>query len=206
LGGGGRRGDDVDDQGLGVDRQADARGQLQVGGGDLGAGLDILDRDLDGLGNVQRVGLDGDGGGVLGDQGAGSRVADDGDGDVGGDLLTLLDDQQVGVLDVATDRVHDDRLGQRQLLLAVDHEVEHRVGAVLTQDRRERLGVERQVLGIGLVAVQHGGDVAVATGAAGRALAELGADCGFEKVGVGHDLIYSYGSSGLVNGGARNVG
>ncbi|BDT89094.1 hypothetical protein FMUAM8_48580 [Nocardia cyriacigeorgica] len=77
---------------------------------------------------------------------------------------------------------------------------------MLTQDRRERLGVERQVLGIGLVAVQHGGDVAVATGAAGRALAELGADCGFEKVGVGHDLIYSYGSSGLVNGGARNVG
>jgi hypothetical protein len=53
------------------------------------------------------------------------------------------------------------------------------------------------VLRVGLVAVQHGGDVAGTTGAARGALTELGAYGGFEKVGVGHDWIYSYGSSGL---------
>src|SRR5690606_26217655 len=106
LGGlGGRSGDHVDDQQLGVAGQAHALGQRERARGDLGAGLDALDGDLDRLGQVQRVGLDGDGGGLLGDQGAGGGVAGDGDRDVGDDFLTALDDQQVGVLDVAADRV-----------------------------------------------------------------------------------------------------
>src|SRR5690606_20228156 len=95
-------------------------------------------------------------------------------------------------------RMHHNGFGQRELLFALDDEVDHRVRAVLTQDGGEGLGVDGRVLRIGLVAVQHGGDVTCAAGATGSAFAELGANGRFEKVDVGHDGIYSYGSSGLV--------
>ena len=50
-------------------------------------------------------GLDLDGVGVLGHQRAGSGLTLDGDGDLDGDFFAAPHDQQVGVLDVAADRV-----------------------------------------------------------------------------------------------------
>ena len=137
---GGRGGDDVDDQQFGVGLQGGARGQLELAGQDLGADLEALDRDLDLLGDVQGVGLEGDGGGVLRDQGAGSGLTGDDDGNLDGDLLALLDDEQVGVLDVVADRVDDDRLGERDLLRALDVEGQDGVGAVRAQDARRSRG------------------------------------------------------------------
>ena len=67
-----------------------------------------------------------------------------------------------------------ERLGQRQLLLAVDVEGQHRVGAGVPQHGREVVSGQLQVLGIGAVTVEHGGNLAVAPGSPGRALAGLG--------------------------------
>jgi hypothetical protein len=128
---------------------------------------------------IERVGLDLDGGRVGGDEGARCGVALDDDVDLDGDALALVQDEEVGVLDAATDRVHDDRLGQCQLRLAGDVEGEHSVGAVVTQHGSECAGVECQVLRVGCVSVQNGGNEAVATSAACGTLAEFGADlCG----------------------------
>ena len=76
-------------------------------------------------------------------------LALDDDVDLDGDLLAAAHHQQVGVLDVAADRVDVERLGQRELLLALDVEGEHGVGAGVSQ---------------------HGGEVMrrTAAGAAGR--------------------------------------
>src|SRR5690606_35108370 len=103
----------------------------------------------------------------------------------------------IGVLDVTVDRVHDDRLRQRQLLLTLDIQVEHRIGAVLAQDGGERQRIQRQMLRIGLVPVQDRRNVARAAGAARGTLAELGADLRFEKVDVGHDWITPTALPGL---------
>ncbi len=57
----------------------------------------------------------------------------DDDVDLDGHLLAAADHEQVDVLDAAADRVDVERLGQRQLLLAVDVEGQHRVGAGVPQ-------------------------------------------------------------------------
>ncbi len=92
------------------------------------------------------------------------------------------------MLDVAADGVDDDRLGQRELVLAVDVEGEDGVGAVVTQHGCELEVGEGEVPGLGAVAVEDGGDLAGATGAACGTLAELGADAGYETILVGHDV------------------
>ena len=104
-------------------------GHDEVRGQDLGAGLQALDVDLDVLGDVRGLGLDLDGRGLDDDQGLGGGLADEVDRDVDGDLLALADDDEVDVLELALDRVDLDLLGQRQLGLAVDVELEQGVGA-----------------------------------------------------------------------------
>ena len=128
------------------------------------------------LGDRLHVRLDRDGVGVLGDQGAVRGLALDDDVDLDGHLLAATHDEQVGVLDIAADRVDLERLGQRELLLALDVEGEHRVGAGVPEHRREVVGVEFEVLRVGAVAVEDRGHLAVAAGAARCALAGLGAD------------------------------
>src|SRR5699024_850475 len=115
-----------------------------------------------------------------------------GDGDLDDDLLALADHEQVGVLDHAGQRVHVDLLGQRELLLALDVQREDGVGARVAQDRGELERAEQQVAGLGVVAVEHGGDQEVAAGAARGALAELGTDGGGELVGVSHAMTSSF--------------
>ena len=69
----GRRGDDVDDQDLGVRAQRGALGQRDVRGVDLGAGGEALDGHLDLLGDARDVRLDLDRVQLLGDQGVRPR-------------------------------------------------------------------------------------------------------------------------------------
>ena len=88
LGLGGCRGD-VDDEDVRVDGERRAAGQLEVAGVDLRAGVEALDRDLEGLGDVGRLGLDGDRRVLEDDEVAADGVADDVDADVDGDLLAL---------------------------------------------------------------------------------------------------------------------
>jgi hypothetical protein len=59
------------------------------------------------------------------------------------------------------------------------------VAALLAHDALELQLGEREVLGVGAVPVEHGGDLARAPGAAGGALAELRAGLGGD-VGLGH--------------------
>src|SRR6202008_3850229 len=103
-------------------------------------------RDGEVVGDRLHVRLDRDGVGVLGDQRAGLRLALHDDVDLDGHLFTAAHDQQVDVLDAAADRVDVERLGQRELLFALDVEGEHRVGAGVTQHGGEVVGVEFEVL------------------------------------------------------------
>ncbi len=167
----GRGRDHVDDQRLGIGHQRDAVGQRERTGGELCADPGALDRHGEVFGDGLHVGLDGDGVRILGDQGAGGRLALDDDVDLDGDLLAAAHDQQVGMGDAATDRVQGERLGQRELLGALDVEGEHRVRAGVAQHRGEVVGVEFEMLGITAVAVEDRDDLAVAAGAARCALA-----------------------------------
>lgn len=90
---------DVDDERLGVGDEGGALGDLDLGGEDLGAGLEALDGDDDRLGDARDVGLDLEGLGVDGDDGLRTGLALDVHGDLDGDLLALLDDDEVDVLD-----------------------------------------------------------------------------------------------------------
>ena len=102
---GGRGGDDVDDERLGVGDQRDALRQCDRTGGELRADVGTLDGNGEVFGNRLDVGFDGDGVRVLGDQRAGDRLAFDENVDLDGDLLAAANDQQVGVRDAAADRV-----------------------------------------------------------------------------------------------------
>ena len=68
--------------------------------------------------------------------------------------------------DGAADRVDVERLGQRELLFAVDVEGEQGVGAGVAQHGGKVVAVQLEVAGFGAVAVQHGGDATFAAGAA----------------------------------------
>ena len=116
-------------------------GQRDRAGGELGADIGALDGDGELFGDRLHVGLDLDAVGVLGDQGAGDGFTLDDDVDLDGHLLAAAHDEQVGVLDVAADRVDVEGLGQRELLLALDVQGEHGVGAGVTEHGREVVGV-----------------------------------------------------------------
>ena len=97
---------------------------------------------------------------VLGDQGAGHGFALDDDVDLDGHLLAAAHDEQVGVLDVAPDRMDVQRLGQRELLLAVDVERSApRWCRSAAAPRRNRGAGSQQVLRVGAVAVQRPRDL-----------------------------------------------
>jgi hypothetical protein len=66
------------------------------------------------------------------------------------------------------------RLGQRQLFLAIDVEGQHRVGAGVTQHRGEVAPGQLQVLRLSAVTVEYGRDLAVTPRPPRRAFAGLG--------------------------------
>ena len=116
---------------------------------------------------------------------SGAGLAGDDDLHLDDDLLAAADHQQVDVLDVGADRVRHHGLGERELRRAADVEREHGVAALLADDPGELQRGQRQVLRVGAVPVEHGGDLAGAAGAAGGALAELRAGLGVDT-GLGH--------------------
>ena len=126
------------------------------------------------FGDRQRLGFDLDGAGLLGDQGAVRSVAHHVDADLDDHLLAAADDQQIGMRDAAADRVDRERLGQCQLLFALDVEGQHRVGAGVPQHGGKVLPGQLQVLWISAVAVEHGRNPAFAPSPPGRAFAGLG--------------------------------
>ena len=203
---------DVDDERLGVGDERGARGQLDGTGEDLGAGLEALDRDGDRLGDVGGLGLDLQARVVEGDDGLGSGLALEVDGDVDGDLLALADDDEVDVLDDRLDRVALDVLGQGHLLVAVDDDREEGVGVL--ERHHGVVARQRDVHRLGAVAVHDGGDLVVAADLAGRALAELGAGLGLQRDGVvGHGSLLEIGASrsgvtvgGIDGGGGLDAG
>jgi hypothetical protein len=140
------------------------------------------------VGDRLHVGLDCDGVGVLRDQGAVRGFTLDDDVDLDGHLLAAAHDEQVGVLDVAADRVDLEGLGQRELFLALDVEGEHCVGAGVPKHGGEVVGVELKVLRVGAVAVEDRGHLAEAPGAARGALAGFRAHRSGQIVGgvLGH--------------------
>ena len=107
------------------------------------------------------------------------------DGDLDGDLLAAADGDEVDVLEVAVDRVDLDLLGQRQLGLALDVELEQRVRAAVLEGHHRVVAREGDVDRLVAVAVDDGGDLVLAADAAGGALAELGARLGGDLLG-GH--------------------
>ena len=127
--------------------------------------------------------------GVLeGDEGVGSGLADQVDGDLDGDLLAAAHDDEVDVLEEALDRVALDGLGQGQL---VGPSMLEREQGVLRLEREHQLVAgQRDVPRVGAVAVEDGGDLAGPADAAGGALAELGAGLGGDTdLGHGAGLL-----------------
>ena len=100
------------------------------------------------------------------DQGVGLGLADDDERDVDGDLLTATDDDQVGVLDEALDRVALHLLGERELAVAVELDRQQRVGGL--EREHQVVAGQRDVHRVGAVAVQHGGHLARRAGSGGR--------------------------------------
>ena len=91
--------------------------------------------------------------------------------DVDLDLLALLHHEQVDVLDDLVHRVLLHVLDERELALALDVELEHRVGAA--DEQADLVAGQRDVHRVGAVAVDDGGDLAGGAQAAGEALAEV---------------------------------
>jgi len=183
----------VEDQQVVLDSERGPVRQRQIGGEHLRADRESLDRDLDLGRDVSGLDLEGDRGVLGDDQDARLGLAHDVHGDVHGDLLAALDDQQVDVLDAALQRVALDLLGDRQMVLAGQVDRQQRVRGL----EREHRVVARQghVDRIAAVPVQDGGDLVGATDAAGGALAELGAL-------LGGNLDLGHGSFSPVGGRA----
>src|SRR6185503_6611108 len=121
------------DQRLRVRQQGGALRQHQVGRMDLGPDLGAGDRHLDAVGDVGRLGLDLDRRVLGDDQRLGGCVAGDVDRDVDGDLLTATYGDEVDVLEDPADRVDLHLLGQGQLGVAVDVELEQGVRAAVLE-------------------------------------------------------------------------
>ena len=92
----------------------------------------------------------------------------------------LLDDDEVDVLDDLVHRVLLHVLDQGELALALDVELEH--GVRLADEQRDLVAGEGDVLGVGAVAVDDGGDLAGGAEPAGGALAEVLAQFGEDLV------------------------
>ena len=92
--------------------------------------------------------------------------------------------------DVAADRVDVEGFGQRQLFFAGDVQGEHRVGARVAQHGGVVVSGQLHVLRLCAVAVDDGGNPALAPGSPGCALAGLGTDRDGQLVdcGLSHDV------------------
>ncbi len=90
------------------------------------------------------------------------------------------------MLDRAPDRVALDRLRQSEFAAPDKLQIEQHVRAIRPQCMLELAARERHVPRVGAMAVQHRGHLARAAGAAGAALAELGARFG-NHTDLGHD-------------------
>src|SRR5439155_17282515 len=89
-------------------------------------------------------------------------LADEVNGDLGGDGDVAAHPDEVDVQDVAPGRVPLDLPGERQVLLAVHHEGDQRVGAGLAgQDVGELAAGHGEVRGVGLEGVHDGRDLAL---------------------------------------------
>src|SRR5690606_27779417 len=150
-------------------------GQGEVAGVDLEARLRTGDRELDRLGDVGGLRLDLDGDVVGDDEGVADRLTEQDDGNVDDDLLAEHDGDEVDVLDDPADRVDLDLLGQRELLLAVDGQVEQRVRATALERHHRVVVGQGHVRGGVAVFVDNGGNLVLTAQATRGALAELGA-------------------------------
>ena len=169
--------------------RAAARSGLRVLAGSDGS----LDR-LDGGGDIDT--------GLLG---GGLRVRDRLSGGGTGGCLGLADHDQVDVLEHLADDVALDVARGADVVGAVDVEREHDAG--LAQGLGQVVAVEGHVDRVGAVAVDHGGHLAGAAQAAGRALAEVAArDGGHVNLGVGHDTnsSRSWGDGPSAGGSTRH--
>ena len=100
-------------------------------------------------------------------------VADDVQGDLGGDRLVGVDDLEVDVGDGAAHRVALDLAREHEEVLAVGVEVDQGVEPLLARDRgAEGLGVHRDGQRVDAGPVDDGRDRPVAAQAAGRARPE----------------------------------
>lgn len=148
------------------------------------AGLKARDGDGDGGRDVGGLGLDGERvQHVLDQEAARGQVALGLHGDLDGDLLALLDEQQVDVDQVALDGVTLDGLRDRQLGLAV--EVQGQQDVRRTQREQQVVARQGHVDRLGAVTVDDTGNLVLTADAAGGALAEAGTDVGGE-LDLGH--------------------
>jgi hypothetical protein len=168
----------VHDQRVRLGEQGGAGRQLQVAGVHGLADLEAVHVHLDALGDVGGLGLDGHGDHLLVEHAVGDRLAGDHDGQLHGDPLAALHQQQVDVLQEALDRVALHALGQRDLVDAVALQADEHVRRA-KRDHQVVAG-EGEVLGLGAVAVQDGGNLVLSADLAGGALAELGALLGLD--------------------------
>jgi hypothetical protein len=129
---------------------------------------------------VRRLDLERQGGRVQVGDGAGRGLALDVHRDLDLDLLAALDDDEVEVLDDLVHRVLLHVLDERELGGAADLELEH--GVRLADEQQDLVARQREVAGVGAVAVEHGGDLAGGADLARRALAERLARLGDDLV------------------------
>jgi hypothetical protein len=173
-----RRGDDVEHELVRLDAELDTRGQRDVTGVDRAADLQPGDRDLDAGGDVGGLGGDGEGGQRLLEQAARGDRAVEVDRDVDRDPLAAAYQDQVEMLDDPADRVALDRLRECQLAAVCQLQLEEDVGTVGAQRVLELARRQRNVPGVGAVAVEDGRDLARAPGTPSATLAELSARFG----------------------------
>ena len=177
----------MDDDGVAVGDELGAAREFDLLGMDARADLHAGDRDLEPGRDVRRLGENRQSGQLLVDQAAGDRVAQHVDGHLDRDLLATAHEDQVDVLDHSADGITLDRLRQRELVAALDLQREQDVGTgVGVQSPLELATGQRDVAGVGAVAVQDGGHLAGPPGAPGATLAELCARFGADA-DLGHD-------------------
>ncbi len=132
---------DADHQGVAFGEQDGTLRKDQVGSVDALAGLEAVDVDLDGGGNVGCFSFEGNRGGFEAGDSTRSNFTGNVDGDVDGNLLAGLHGLEVNVLDDLLNGIALDVLDERKVLLAVDVDCKQGVGNANCQ----RGGAARQV-------------------------------------------------------------
>ena len=116
-----------------------------------------------------------------------------------GDRLRAAHRQEVDVHEPRVDVVALDLAGDRQVLLAVDHEVDEHVRAgAAVQQVAQLARVDRERRGVEALSVEHGGDLPGGAELAGDALAGVGTSFGVE--------LGFHGEDGALRGRGRRNG